>query len=68
MMTYHPLDELTVEQLALAARACDVHRQAQAKRSEREPDNLSLKADIRDLRIAGDLLKRAQEQEMFGDE
>ena len=65
MMTCHPLDDLTVEQLGLAARACDVHRQAQLRKQEREPNNDSLEADIRDLRLASDLLKQAQEQLMF---
>ena len=65
MMTCHPLDDLTVDQLGLAARACDVHRQAQLRKQEREPDNLTLAADIRDLRLASDLLKQAQEALMF---
>jgi len=65
MMTCHPLDDMTAEQLGLAARACDVHRQAQLRRQEREPDNHALADDIRDLRLASDLLKQAQEQLMF---
>ena len=65
MMTYHPLDKLTAEQLGLAARACDVHRQAQKKKQVREPDNHTLEADIRNLRIAADLLKQAEEDLMF---
>jgi len=65
MMTCHPLDEMTVEQLGLAARACDVHRQAQKRKQEREPDNHTLEDDIRNLRIAADLLKQAEEALMF---
>lgn len=61
----HPLDEMTAEQLGLAARACDVHRQAQMRRQDREPDNTALKDEVRNLRLASDLLMQAHEALVF---
>lgn len=73
MTSLHPDDiisQLTVRQVGLAARAIDVHRQAQVRklgRTANPAERATILVEIEDLAVAGNLFKQA-ELELLSDE